>query len=86
VGVAAEGEPFWLDEKAGTNQSAVSMILFQVSQIQIRHTHNIVLQFIGDITGKLCVSWKETYGMTQMMVSQLCILESTEISKTEKKD
>ena len=27
VGVVVEGEPFWLDEKAGTNHSAVSMRL-----------------------------------------------------------
>jgi hypothetical protein len=44
-----------------------------------------VLQLIEEITGKLFVSWKETYGMTQMMISQLRILESTEISKTENK-
>ena len=46
-------------------------------------TYYIVLQFTAEITGKLCVSWKETYGMTQMMISQLGILESTERSKTE---
>jgi len=79
MGVAVEGEPFWLDEKAGTNHSAVSMRLFPDTNL----TYHIVLQFTEEITGKLCVLWKETYGMTQTMISQLGILESTERSKTE---
>jgi hypothetical protein len=29
VGVVAEDEPFWLDEKAATNHSAISTILFK---------------------------------------------------------
>jgi len=39
-------------------------------------TYHIVLQFTEEITGKLCASWKEAYGMTQTMISQLRILES----------
>jgi len=43
MGVAVEGGPFWLDEKAGTNHSAVSMRLFKFPRYKSDITYCVAI-------------------------------------------
>jgi hypothetical protein len=80
MGVVVEDEPFWLDEKAGTNHSAVSTILFKF----LRYKSDISIIFYCNSLLANSVSRKQTYRMTHMMmVIQLCVTENTERSKIE---